>query len=82
MITTPSTAVLATLDADFLASVSGGCHKQCAPQPIINNNNITVPPAASAVPQAPAAAPPCPPPQMDAGPQVSTSVSINGQPAA
>ncbi len=79
MITTPTADSLPTLDVDFLASVSGGCHKQCcpAPQPIINNNNITVP-TAQAVPQAPA---PVAPP-MDAGPQVSTSVSINGQPAA
>jgi hypothetical protein len=78
MITTPTADALPTLDIDFLASVSGGCHKKCgSPQPIIINNNNSAPAAAAAaVPQAPAAAPP---PPMDAGPQVSTSVSINGQ---
>lgn len=78
MTTTPTVETLPTLDIDFLSSVSGGCHKKCGPSPIINNNNIVMPAAAAAVPQAPA---PAPAPAYDPGPQVSTSVSINGQPS-
>lgn len=81
-ITTPTVDTLTTLNVDLLASVSGGCHKgNCCQQSVVNNNNIVIPPAAAAVPQAPAPVAP-PAPAYDPGPQVSTSVSINGQPAA
>jgi hypothetical protein len=73
--TTPMVNALESIDFDMLATVSGGCHKGCCQPP-------PAPPAPQQtqiiqMPQAPAAAPPAP-----SGPQVSTSVSINGQPAA
>jgi hypothetical protein len=80
--TRPTVVALESLNPEILFNVSGGCGSKCAPPP---------PPAPAAapitqvlqlqmpqqmLPQAPLAPPPPP-----SGPEVSTSVSINGQPA-
>jgi hypothetical protein len=82
--TRPTVVALESLTPEILFHVSGGCGKKCAPPP---------PPAPAAapitqvlqlqmpqqmLPQAPLAPQPAPEPS---GPEVSTSVSINGQPA-
>lgn len=63
-----TTTKLTTIDLLSLSGVTGGCHKQQAPQPIVNNNNNVV--------QAPPAAP-APPPQIIEAPRKPASVAID-----
>lgn len=71
-----TTPALESINFDLLTYVSGGCHKHCCPQPApaapVQQTQIIQLPAAPAA--APAPLPPAP-----SGPEVSTSVSINGQ---
>jgi hypothetical protein len=83
--TRPPVVVLESISPEFLFQVNGGCGKKCAPPP-------APAPAAAAAPvmqvlQMPALPQPQPlqqalpqalPPEPS-GPEVSTSVSINGQ---
>jgi len=83
-ITTVSTIpALESITSDFLAAVSGGCHKgKCCGQASASATaTATASPVIVQLPQLPAPAPQ-PMPAPESGPQVSTSVSINGQPAA
>jgi hypothetical protein len=82
--TTP--ASLESISTDLLLSVSGGCHKRsCCSGPNIQQQQIVMPPAPAPqiLPQAPAPAPAAPEPAAaPTGDVISTSVSINGQPAS
>ena len=71
-----TTPALEAITFDLLTYVNGGCHKHSCPQPApaapVQQTQIFQ------LPAAPAAAP-APLPSAPSGPQVSTSVSINGQ---
>lgn len=77
--TSPVIPALESITFDLLTYVSGGCHKHCCPQPApaapVQQTQIIQ------LPTAPAAAP-APLPPAPSGPEVSTNVSINGQPAS
>jgi hypothetical protein len=79
--TRPTVVALESISADVLFTVNGGCHKQCAPAPapaaapVMQVLQMPAMPQPQMMPQAPLAPPP------ESGPEVSTSVSINGQPA-
>jgi hypothetical protein len=82
--TRPTVVALESITSEILFHVSGGCGKKCPPPP---------PPAPAPAPapitqvlqlQMPQQLQPQPqfqPQQVASGPEVSTSVSINGQPA-
>jgi hypothetical protein len=77
---------LESIHTDALLAVSGGCHKHCGGGSSSSSSSSSSGPIILQLPQMPAAQPaPAPAPQYapppDSGPQVSTSVSINGQPA-
>jgi hypothetical protein len=83
--TAPTISTLESIDFQLLGFVSGGCgggkhrccmQQQCAP---VQQMQVVQLPAAPAA--APAPLPAAPDPQLSSGPTVSTSVSINGQPA-
>jgi len=73
-----TTPALESITFDLLTYVNGGCgggcHKHCCPQPAAPVQQTQI----IQLPAAPAAAP-APLPSAPSGPQVSTSVSINGQ---
>lgn len=79
--TLPTVVALESITPAILFNVSGGCHKQCAPAPAPAAAPITqvlqLQMPQQLLPQAPLA----PPPAEPSGPEVSTRVSINGQPA-
>jgi hypothetical protein len=84
--TTPASS-LEPITSDLLVTVSGGCHKHrgcCGSAPVTQQTIVNMP--SQILPQAPMPAPAAPTPTLaSAGPSgdmVSTSVSINGQPAA
>lgn len=77
---------LESIHTDALLAVSGGCHKHCGGSSSSSSSSSTGPiilqlPQMPAAQPAPPPAPQYAPPPPDSGPQVSTSVSINGQPA-
>jgi hypothetical protein len=80
--TTPPTVVaLESITPEILFHVSGGCHKSAppappAPAPAPITQVVQMPVLQMAAPQ-----PQFAPPPESRGPEVSTSVSINGQPA-
>ncbi len=83
--TRPTVSVLESISPDVLFSVSGGCKKRCAPPAPAPAPAAPAPTPIMQVMQVQAAPQPLPqalpPPPMSSGPEVSTSVSINGQPA-
>lgn len=82
--TTPTISALESIDFNLLAFVSGGCggggcgKRRCCQQvaPVQQMQVLQLPAAPAPLPPAPQGPPP------PSGDSVSTSVSINGQPAA
>jgi hypothetical protein len=85
--TRPTVVVLESIQPELLFGVNGGCKKAApppappAPAPVAGPiiQMLQMAPPAQPAPQPQLMAPPAPP--MSYGPEVSTSVSINGQPA-
>jgi len=82
--TRPTVVALESITPEILFNVSGGCHKSAppappapAPAPAPITQVVQMPVLQMAAPQPQFA----PPPPESRGPEVSTSVSINGQPA-
>jgi hypothetical protein len=88
--TRPTVVVLESISSDVLFGVSGGCHKRAcacpapapaAPAPAPAGPIMQVLQMPAMVQPQPQPMPQAVPPPMPSGPEVSTRVSINGQPA-